>query len=296
MATTQVYPVTTIAMPTDIQAHTNELFDFNDEYLVQNDIKQEDFVRVYDRTGVGSRGIASKNHWLFQMNDTSNASWYAPSRSYLKMDFRIIKTHAAAPPPEPADINMQTFCSDLRCAFKRVRFGIAGQTVTDIPDYFYAWVGQDNCFWTQQYLDEQGQMMLCYPKRTSQPGMEMRTCQWASELTLVEATAPGVRIPVTSDNTYQNSRGKREYLSSYTRNSTPPVNMAEGTHISCFIPLIHCSSVLQYMDKAISLLEPLQAPISRSESEKQYGAELQNQSLFVSVPAPAPNPLRYGAL
>ena len=196
MATTQVYPTTSIPMPSDIQAHTNELFDFDDEYLVQSDIKQEDFVRVYDRTGFGASGIADKNHFLFQMNDVSNNSFYAPSRSYIKVDFHIRR------PPE--SVNMITFQSDIRSVIKRIRFGIAGQTVTDIPDYFYAWVGQDANFWTPQYLNEQGRMMLVYPKRDKDPGMEMRTCSWCDPLSVTDGS-PANNTPVGNNNTYQNS-------------------------------------------------------------------------------------------
>jgi len=250
MATTQVYPTTTIPMPSDIQAHTNELFDFDDEYLVQSDIKQEDFVRVYDRTGTGAGGIADKNHFLFQMNDVSNNSFYAPSRSYLKVDFHIRRPTTGTPPV--ADTNMMTFASDIRSIFRRVRFSLAGQTVTDVPDFFYAWVGQDANFWTPQYLNEQGRMMLCYPKRDSQPGMEMRTCSWCSPLSVTDAT-PGNNTPVRNNNTYQNSRGLRENLSaSLETGSAIPI---VGTNISCFIPLPHMSSALQYMDKAITQLQ-----------------------------------------
>jgi len=53
-----VYPTTTIPVPGDVEAHTNQLFDFDDEYLVQSDIRQTDFVRIFDRAGSGN--IANK--------------------------------------------------------------------------------------------------------------------------------------------------------------------------------------------------------------------------------------------
>jgi len=243
MSSGVVYPVETIPVPSDIQAHTNQLFDFDDEYLVQSDIRQDDFVRIYDRTSVGNEGVANKEQFLLQMNDIAGNSWYCPSQSYLKIDFLIKRGNSGLDPPVLFD-GASTFASDIRNIFRRVRFSMGGQTITDIADYFWDLPALDNVFWTQQYTDTVGTQMLCYPTRNNQVGNNQSTGNLKDVCTGAGATA----TVATNTNTYQNSIGKRSYLSG--RNSLGALPLEFGTVLSAFIPLYHISSALQYFTKA----------------------------------------------
>jgi len=245
-----VYPTTTIPVPGDVEAHTNQLFDFDDEYLVQSDIRQADFVRIFDRAGSGN--IANKDHYLFQMNDiASGNAWYAPSRSFIKIDFRIIKGDDGTLPTPEVTIEPQTFASDLRCVLRRVRWGMGGQTITDIPDYFFVLPAQQNQWWTDQYLQTVGKQMLTYPTRNDQVGNN----QIGNTIKQVLVSTAGADVVANNYNSYQNSFGKRNYLSSRYTATVPPTNQQNGTILSAFIPLYHLSSALEYFDKATSQIQ-----------------------------------------
>lgn len=239
------YPVTTIPVPADVQAHTNELFQFDDEYLVQSDVRQDDFVRIFDRSG--QQDIANKDHWLFQMNDIANNSWYCPSRSFLKINFKVRWANDGATPNPVISQEPCAFLSDLRGLFKRVRFGLGGQTITDISDYFWVYPGCDNAFWTEEYAKTIGSMMGCYPTRANQMGNEQQT---APILPVGLIDSGNNFIGASDKNNYQNAFGKRAYLLDHeTRNA------ATSNSISVFIPLYHMTNVLQYFDKATSQLQ-----------------------------------------
>ena len=241
------YPTTTIPVPADVQAHTNELFQFDDEYLVQTDIRQDDFVRIFDRNG---QNVADKTEYLFQMNDIANNSWYSPSRSFIKIDYRVVLAQGDGDVVDSPQVPL----SDLRGIFNRVRFGLGGQTVTDISDYFFVYPASDNAFWTPQYAHTIGTMMGCYPVRRTQPGNEQaKFLNETEEMTVNNDTLPPTQI-CTSWNNHQTSWGKREYLV-----DTSATARESGTILttvcSVFIPLYHLSSVLQYFDKATTQLQ-----------------------------------------
>jgi len=249
MSSGVVYPTTTIPTPGDVEAHTNQLFDFNDDYLVQSDIRQTDFVRIFDRSGGGN--VADKKHFLFQMNDiASGNAWYCPSRSFIKVDFRVNRGDNGATPPI-INADPQTFASDLRAIFSRVRFGMGGQTITDIPDFFWVLPAQENQWWTDQYTETVGKQMLCFPTRNNQPGNNQETGNYDEQV--VVSNTPNNAL-VNNYNSYQNSIGKRIYLSGNYL-PTPSTNQKNGTILSAFIPLYHLSSVLQFFDKATSQIQ-----------------------------------------
>ncbi len=248
MSSGVVYPVETIPIPSDVQAHTQQLFDFDDEYLVQSDIRQDDFVRIYDRTSVGNAGVGDKDHFMLQMNDIAGNSWYCPSQSYLKVDFFIRRGNDGGTPPTMSNLP-QCFASDIRNIFRRVRFAMGGQTITDIADYFWDLPAVDNIFWSQQYTDTVGTQMLCYPTRNNQPGNQ----QNSGNLDDVCVVNGAVGVPCSNTNTYQNSLGKRLYLSGRTPNVGGGY-LEVGTTLSAFIPLYHLTSVLQYFTKATTQL------------------------------------------
>lgn len=248
MALSQVYPISTIPVPSDVQAKTNELFDFDDEYLVQNDIRQIDYVRVYDRSNDGN--IATKDHWLFQMNDIAGQSFYNPAQSYLKMNFRIRRSNNGA---GVVDLYPQTFASDLRCAFRRIRFALGGQTVTDIPDYSYAWAAIDNCMWVPQYTKTVGRMMGCFPTRVDQPGNAPVVSNNTLRQAVESPAAPGTAGEAHHSNNYQNSLGKRQYLSCGQLVAGDPPLL--GAEISVFIPLYSLSPALEFMDKNLAQIQ-----------------------------------------
>jgi len=241
------YPTTTIPVPADVQAHTNELFQFDDEYLVQTDIRQDDFVRIFDRNG---QNVADKTEYLFQMNDIANNSWYSPSRSFIKIDYRVILAKNEADVSKEPQVPL----SDLRGIFNRIRFGLGGQTVTDISDYFYVYPASDNAFWTPQYSDTVGTMMGCYPVRRDQPGNSQ--ARYNTNLTEGMTVNDGAAMAgiVTSYNNHQTSWGKREYLVGTSIDARED-GVDVTTVCSVFIPLYHLSSVLQYFDKATTQIQ-----------------------------------------
>lgn len=241
-----VYPTTTIPVPGDIEAHTNQLFDFDDEYLVQSDIRQTDFVRIFDRSGQGN--IADKNHFLFQMNDiASGNAWYSPARSFIKIDFRIVKGDDGAIPTPLVTVEPQTMASDIRSIFRRVRFGMQNQTICDIPDYFFVYPAQENQWWNDSYTETVGKMMQNYPTRNNQPGNDQDVGNTEAQVLVNFA---GTDEIASNYNSYQNSLGKRNYMTSYWTSGATPTNQKNGTVVSAFVPLYHLASCLQYFDKA----------------------------------------------
>lgn len=246
-----VIATNTVPVPGDVEAHTNQLFDYDDEYLVQSDIRQTDFVRIFDRSGAGN--VAQKDHFLFQMNDiASGNAWYCPSRSFIKIDFRIVRGDDGAPTPVITTAP-QTMASDIRSILRRVRFGLGGQTITDIPDYFYIYSAQENQWWSDQYAETVGQQMLNYPTRNDQPGNNQQTGNFLQQ---VVQPAVGANVLVDNYNTYQGSFGKRNYLTTrYTSTAPTPTIQKNGTVVSAFVPLFELTSVLQYFDKATSQIQ-----------------------------------------
>jgi hypothetical protein len=125
---------------------------------------------------------------------------------------------------------------------------MGGQTITDIADYFWDLPAMDNVFWTQQYTDTVGTQMLCYPTRNNQPGDNQST-GIAKNVCVIDGL---VTAEADNTNTYQNSLGKRIYLSGRQLNNGDLEEI--GTTISAFIPLYHLTSVLQYFTKATTQL------------------------------------------
>lgn len=226
----------------EYQKRGAEVFDFDDETLVDDSIQEVQLIRSFNLAQASNSDVSNNKYWSFQQNDLmSNYLW---SRSMIKMTFVVTKTVTLG----TLEQNQATITNDVRCAFRRIRCLLGGQVIYDQPEYNYILTAQDYAWWTQDYLNEVGSSFFCIPDSAyNQYGVDQVT-----GFTRPYAGAPG-GLPNIGALNYRNAPN----TGTGVRSSITTRNIADntGTVVTAYVPLYHLIPALAYMDKAVRGLQ-----------------------------------------